>query len=102
MNWHPMLVHFPLVLLPLSVAADLVGWRRRREEFHVGAYYLLVLGALGAVVAVLSGTEAAASYRSDVEVLGHIERHEDLSTLVLFFFLVVAQGRLPLHLQGRL
>ncbi len=71
-------------------------------EWHVGAYYLLVLGAVGAVVAVLSGTEAAASYRSDAEVLEHIERHEDLSTLVLFFFLVVALGRLPLHLQGRL
>ena len=54
------------------------------------------------MVAVLSGTEAAASYRSDAEVLEHIERHEDLSTLVLFFFLVVALGRLPLHLQGRL
>ncbi len=102
MSWHPMVVHFPLVLLPLSVVVDVVAWIRKRPEWHGGAYLLLVLGTLAAVAAVLTGNEAAVPYRGEVEALEYIEEHEELSTLVLFFFLVVALGRLPLQLQGRL
>jgi uncharacterized membrane protein len=102
MNWHPMVVHFPLVLLPLSFGVDLAGWIGKRPDWHRGAYYLLVLGVLSAVAAVFTGNEAALSYRGEVKVLEHIEEHEDLATLVLFVFLVVALGRLPLQLQGRL
>ena len=102
MSWHPMVVHFPLVLLPLSVAVDLVGWIGRRPDWHRGAYYLLVLGVLSALTAVFSGNEAALPFRGDAELVEHIEEHEDLATLVLFFFLGVAFGRLPLQLQGRL
>ena len=102
MEWHPIVVHYPLALLPLSLLVDLVAWIRRRERWHAGAYYLLVLGPLAALAAVLTGTRAAAPYRADSRVLEPLEQHEDLVTWVLVVFLVVVLGRLPLHLQGRL
>ena len=67
-----------------------------------GAYYLLVLDVLSALAAVFSGNEAALPFRGEEELVEHIEKYEDLATLVLFFFLGVALGRLPLQLQGRL
>ena len=100
MSWHPMVVHFPLVLLPLSVAVDLVGWIGRRPDWHRGAYYLLVLGVLSALTAVFSGNEAALPFRGDAELVEHIEEHEDLATLVLFFFLGVVLGVCPCSCRG--
>ena len=67
-----------------------------------GAYYLLVLGVLSALTAVFSGNEAALPFCGEAELVEHIEEHEDLATLVLFLFLGVTLGRLPLQLQGRL
>ena len=97
--WHPMLVHFPLALLPLSFAVDVVGWASRRPRWHRSAYGLLLLGTLGAVAAVLSGNAAAAAYRGEETVLAAIERHEVLATPTLLLLLAIALGRLPLFLR---
>lgn len=101
MEWHPVVVHFPLVLLPLSVSLDLAAWWRQRPEWHLLAYHLLVLGILAALAAVLTGTEAAGRWAHGT-VQKQIDLHEDLATIALFVFLGIALGRLPLHLLGRL
>ena len=100
MEWHPVAVHFPLVLLPLSVCVDLAAWWRRRPEWHQLAYTLLVLGTLAALAAVLTGTEAASRW-PHAGVQEQMDRHEDLATISLFVFLGIVLGRLPLHLLGR-
>ena len=101
MDWHPFLVHFPLVILPLSVAFDLYGGLRRQPQWHGSGYLLLVLGTISALVAVLTGTAAADAEREGPSGI-YIERHEDLATIVSVLFLVVVIGRLPLQLRGRL
>ena len=100
MEWHPVAVHFPLVLLPLSVCVDLAAWWKRRPGWHLLAYTLLVLGTLAALAAVLTGTEAAGRW-PHAAVQEHIGRHEDLATIAFFVFLGILLGRLPLHLLGR-
>lgn len=102
MDWHPLLVHYPIALWPVGFAVDLVAWVAKREEWHGFAYLLQALGAVAALAAVLSGNDAAGSYRDESGVQALIERHEDLATLTLVLFLVVVLGRLPLHLQKRL
>ena len=100
MEWHPVAVHFPLVLLPLSVCVDLAAWWRRRSDWHLLAFTLLVLGTLAALAAVLTGTEAASRWPHP-GVQEQMDRHEDLATIALFVFLGIVLGRLPLHLLGR-
>ena len=101
MDWHPFLVHFPLVLLPVSVGLDLSAWLGRRPSRHGLAYVILVLGTLSALAALLTGTAAANAHLTG-PVGSHIVRHENLATIVSLLFLVVTIGRLPLQLRGRL
>ena len=102
MDWHPLVIHFPIALWPVGFLVDLAAWARRREEWHGFAYILQALATVGMLVAVLTGNAAAVIYRDDVRVADLIQRHEDLATLALLIFLVTLLGRLPLHLQGRL
>jgi len=61
--FHPYLVHAPIVLLPISFIMDfcayvpLIHWFTglTPSSFHVGAYYLLVLGSLFTTASVLTG-----------------------------------------------
>jgi uncharacterized membrane protein len=102
MDWHPLVIHFPIALWPVGFLVDLAAWARRREEWHGFAYLLQALATVGMLVAVLTGNAAAVVYRDDGRVADLIQRHEDLATLALLIFLVTVLGRLPLHLQGRL
>lgn len=101
-SWHPFIVHFPLVLLPLSVAVDLVALGRRETHWHGLAYAMLWLGAAMAAAAVLSGNAAADAYRKNPQVQGLVSAHEDWATWTLLVFLALALSRVPLQLRGGL
>ena len=101
MELHPALVHFPLVLLPLSAAIDLIAGPLGKREWHPLAFAVLVAGTLSAIGSVVSGNDAAASNRADGSIAILIERHEDWATASLFLCLLIALGRLPFQLQGR-
>ena len=99
-NWHPMIVHFPIALLTLSVVVDLAALLGRRRSWHRMAYGLIVVGAVGAAAAVISGNDAAVPYR-DSGLADVVEEHEDYATIVLVTFLATSLGRLPLFLRSR-
>ena len=100
-SWHPVLVHFPIAFLPLSIVFDIVGLWGKQLYWQLVAYVLLILGTVTALFAVLSGNQAAIIYREQA-VNKQITDHENLSTLAFFLFLIIVLGRLPLHLQNRL
>ena len=99
-NWHPMIVHFPIALLTLSVVVDLAALLGRRRSWHRMAYGLIVAGAVSAAAAVISGNDAAVPYR-DSGLADVVEEHEDYATIVLVTFLATSLGRLPLFLLSR-
>ena len=99
-NWHPMIVHFPIALLTLSVVVDLAALLGRRRSWHRMAYGLIVAGAVSAAAAVISGNDAAVPYR-DSGLADVVEEHEDYATIVLVTFLATSLGRLPLFLRSR-
>jgi uncharacterized membrane protein len=101
MELHPALIHFPLVLLPLSAGIDLIAGPLARREWHSLSFAILVAGTLFAIGAVVSGNDAAASHRADGPIAVLIERHEDWATASMFLFLSITLGRLPSQLQGR-
>jgi len=61
--FHPYMVHAPIVLLPLSFLLDFLAYvpflhwftGLTSNSFHLGAYYLLLLGTLFATAGVLTG-----------------------------------------------
>lgn len=101
MDWHPLLVHYPVALWPAAVVVDLAAWIRRRPSWHGWAYALQAAATLGALAAVVSGNAAAAPLRADSALVAPLGRHEDVATLALFYCLGAVLLRLPLHLQGR-
>jgi uncharacterized membrane protein len=48
---HPLVVHFPLGLLPGAALLYILAWSTGRESLAWVAFWLLILGALGAAVA---------------------------------------------------
>ncbi len=101
MDWHPLIVHFPIVLIPLGVVVDVFALVKGRGEWHVFAYSLTVAGTFLALVSVLTGNMAVESYRAQQDLLAPIESHEDVATLALLLMLAVVLGRMPLQLQRR-
>jgi len=100
MDWHPLVVHYPIALWSAGFGVDLVARVRHREDWHGFAYVLQILAAAGALAAVLTGTSAAAPFRDDEHVADLVKQHEDWATLTLFYLLAVVLARLPLHLRG--
>ncbi|TMA64640.1 MAG: DUF2231 domain-containing protein [Deltaproteobacteria bacterium] len=50
-NVHPLLVHFPLALLPASALAYVLAWLAGRDAWAWTGLWLLVLGAVSAAAA---------------------------------------------------
>ena len=99
MDWHPLIVHYPIALLSLSPLCDLGSlWLRRRDGHHL-AYGLMLLGTVGVCAAVLSGNIAAAAHGEGPAVVS-VAAHEDLATWTLLLGIGIVLGRLPLHLKG--
>lgn len=55
---HAMVIHFPIALLMAGFFSELIALISKREFFRHASFYLLVLGALGAIVAYVSGSYA--------------------------------------------
>ena len=94
---HPVLVHFPIALLFVSVLFDLLSTRLSRESFREGALWLLGLGLTGGIAAALAGgmAEDAAEKAGIAESL--IERHEALAQATLVIMAILLLSRLLLR-----
>ena len=56
--FHPQIVHTPIVLIILSLLFEVVGRATDSDWWRKAAFAMLVIGVLGACVAVLSGEPA--------------------------------------------
>ncbi|HLN53948.1 MAG TPA: DUF2231 domain-containing protein [Lentimicrobium sp.] len=53
---HPLLVHFPIALIIVGCVAEFMALFNKEKKFYAeGALYLLVIGTLAAIPAVLTG-----------------------------------------------
>jgi uncharacterized membrane protein len=61
LNYHPMFVHFPIVLWLLALLCELLAVWRASDEMQRAASRMLYLGTLAAIVTVTSGLAAQKS-----------------------------------------
>ena len=85
---HPAIVHAPVALIIVALVFDLAGRALDSDWWRKASFALLVLGTLGAGVAVLSGQEAGerAEKRQAVPEEA-VDAHEDIAKLSLWLAL---------------
>lgn len=94
-NLHPIIVHFPPALLFVAVAADLLSFLVRRWTWlRPASVALYVLGGASAVLAYLTGRQAADALSIPAEVEPLLTEHADLGWWTMAFFGTYALIRL--------
>ncbi len=101
---HPMLVHFPIVLLITSLAFEGVFLWKKEEIWGKIAFYFFLIGFLSGAIALLSGLFAHSliekSFLLPEEVHEEIHEHENLAYISMGVWLLV--GLLFLLIKSRL
>ncbi len=91
---HPLVVHFPVALLmvaPLFVVVGLVFFKQR-IPYLISAWILMLLGTIGAFVAVSTGEAGAQLVDRTPEISKALEHHEELAEAVRIFFLILTSA----------
>lgn len=89
---HPLIIHFPIVLLlvaPLFILVAIFMNPQKSRPFLIAALALMVMGTLSAFVAVSTGKAAAEVAERTVAVSALLERHEDLADTTEFAFTIL-------------
>ena len=102
-NLHPITVHFPIALLFSAFAVETLALLLKKPAWHRFSLANLILGALGAGVAVLTGRQAEGMAKHSFEIHEVMKRHETIGVLVLSSTLLVMGWRLVSQdrLKGR-
>lgn len=91
---HPLVIHFPIVLLLLYAVLEITGILLKKEEVIRGAFIILILGVVSVVAAVLTGNQAeqlaektiSSAFRFPEEI---VEKHEWFATLTVWYFVLI-------------
>ena len=87
-NVHPLLVHFPIVLLMLAVLLDFGAllWRKRSDTLHFAAVLVFVLGGISVIITLLTGRAAADGILLPAAANAVLTDHADWAERTAWFF----------------
>lgn len=97
-SFHPQIVHFPVALILVSLLLELIGRVTDLEWWRKAAFAVLVLGVLGAGVAVLSGNEAGEKAEHAGVPEAAVDAHHDAALIAFYLGLGAVLAR---SLAGR-
>lgn len=80
----PLLIHFPIALLVIGVAFDVIGLARRQPVYHRAARYLLILGLFGGLASALIGFRTGGSAGESAGSSAALHQLWAIATLVVF------------------
>lgn len=89
-RFHAMLNDFPAALLVVGVLFELAYLLGKRESLRQAAYWSLVVGAVGAGLAVLTGLKAENSIQHGEAIHEIMQAHQRLGYITLAVFGVIA------------
>ncbi len=94
-NIHPIVVHFPIALFITGLVMDVIGHLFQKETAKKIGLVLVVLGAVGALAAMVTGNFAEEQVEDRLSRAGEhvLDRHEDLGKLTAYLLLIVAAIR---------
>ncbi len=100
-NIHPVLTHFPIVLLTAALVLDSMAALLVRHDLERVAFWAQLAGTVGLAATIVTGLAAKGSLHMDGAALEAIQMHEQIALLVaviaslLMFWRVSARLRLP-------
>lgn len=86
---HAMVIHFPVALLLAGFLFEIIALFYKKELFSQFAFFLLVLGTLGAIVAYLSGSSAGEGIEEG-PLKKPVSLHETAATITLVLAIVLS------------
>jgi uncharacterized membrane protein len=90
-NVHPLIVHFPIALLPAAALLYVLAWFAKKESWAWTGLWLLGLGTLGAAAAVASGLYGAEGVMVAPAVREHLlMNHERIMLGVLALSVILS------------
>src|SRR5262245_2118605 len=94
-NLHPLVIHFPIALWIAGAAADLVETAfAHRARLATAATGLQLLGTIGAIVAVVSGQQAAATVFTPGLAHPIVEEHRIWALVTTGYFCALVSVRI--------
>ncbi len=89
---HSMIIHFPIALIITGFLSEIIALLIKKEFFNKAAFYLLLLGALSAIAAYLSGESAGEGIESG-PLKAPMELHENAAMITLWLAIATALFR---------
>lgn len=86
--YHPLSVHFPIVLLLMATLFKLIGLWSSKLTWDQGGRLLLILGVIGAWVAIYTGDMADGIVSRQLCDPTVLKDHENLATITAWIFSV--------------
>ena len=104
-NYHPLLVHFPIAFIYGASLMYFLAWITASEKLQWSALWMLMLGALGAAAAVISGFYAAPglmiSESVRQELLSHHKHLMVAASILIGILTIWALASRPMPTRGR-
>jgi uncharacterized membrane protein len=104
-NVHPLIIHFPLALLSVSLLFDVVGAFMRKDEITRVAWWCQISGSLGLLATVVSGLQAESTVSIPQEAGQVLQTHKELAFLsvtifsILLFWRISTKSRITQRLR---
>lgn len=94
---HAMIVHFPVALILVAFLSELIGLILKKEFYLQASLYILVLAALAAIAAYLTG-DAAGEGMDGGSLQRALGSHEEAATFTLWLTIAAAGAKIALYL----
>jgi uncharacterized membrane protein len=88
-HFHAMVIHFPIALIMAGFLSEIISLFSKKEFFRHASIYLLLLGALGASVAYISGSYAGEGIEEGPLKIP-MELHEQAAGITLWLAIIAA------------
>lgn len=96
-NIHPMLVHFPIVLLIVAIIFDLLQlFLTKYDWLKKSALALYLLGTIALIITFFTGRTAADGLDIPANVIPAVTDHADWAEITLWFFIAFSVVRLTI------
>ena len=90
MDIHPLIAHFPIVLLLIGVICDAIGILNDRNFFIRAGFLLFSLGAVSAIPVALTGDSAAEVAQHIDDIAADLDDHDTLGTVTTLLAVALA------------
>lgn len=98
---HPVIAHFSVALLFVSIFFDLLALLKSQSFLQTPAFYLLVLGVVAGVSAGITGNDAFQGLAISTQQLPQVQSHTDFGTGTIWLSILLLLFRFYLAVRRR-